>query len=124
MVWRVTLPDYPDNIEYRPKEGAIRSPNEVGPANKRPRYTDEGAILSYRQSYSGAQYLDLLDFHDNELGQGSLTFTRDDPMDGVVKTMRFMARPSGTLSPGFGGPTAANRRWQVQIQLEIITLNV
>lgn len=122
MTWRVTLPDYPDNIDYRPKEGAIRSQNETGPANKRPRYTDEGAMLSYRQVYTGPQYLDLLDFHDDELAMGSLTFTRDDPMDDVVRTMRFMQRPQASLARG--GAAAATRLWQVQISLEIITLNV
>jgi len=122
VTWRVTLPDYPDVVQYSPREGAIRSPNDSGPANKRPRYTDEGAILTYTRVYTGAEYLDLLDFHDNELAQGSLTFTRDDPIDGVIRTMRFQQRPAARSVRG--GPTAAARLWQVSISLEVLRLNV
>lgn len=122
MTWRVTLPDYPDSIDYGPKEGAIRSPNDTGPANKRPRYTDEGATLSYRRIHTGTELLDLLDFHDNELGMGSLTFTRDDPIDGVIRVMRFLQRPQFALARG--GPAPALRLWNVTISLEVIALNV
>lgn len=79
-------------------DGAIRTPNDVGPANVRPRFTAIADNLTGVIRMTRAQFVQLRDFHKVTLGLGSDKFDAVDPIEEVSRDFRFLKPPRAVAS--------------------------
>lgn len=99
-------------FSYQLGDGTIRTPNDVGPANVRPRFTAiaDQMVGLIRMSLADFQTVRL--FHKDTLVLGSLPFDQTDPVLGVTRSFRFL-KPPRLVSSG--------AEWgDVSIELEIL----
>jgi hypothetical protein len=109
--WPSTLQSLP-NQDYSQEiiDGVIRSQNDVGASQARPRFTRTRMKSTLTIWVTSAQYTTFMDFYNTTIAQGSLPFYWTNPITGVQNTVKFLAPPK---------INAVNSiRWSVQCQLE------
>lgn len=93
--WPSDLPDevlrdgYSETIVDR----TIRTANDAGPENSRPRYTSTMTDFTVSQFLTSAEVAILLTFHDTTLEGGSLSFDWIHPRTLAPATFKFKSPP-------------------------------
>ena len=93
------------------------SQTDVGPAKVRRRYTFAPRVLSGQLVLNAQQAIEFQTFYDTTLAGGTLTFNWEDPFTDAPVEMRFKSRGKLQL---FGGGHPADRKWVVDVALELL----
>ena len=97
-VWPASLPTliptdgYSDEVE----RNVISFQPEVGPPLERRRSSVSTNLVSYPVNVTLDEFETLKDFYRDDLKDGVLPFTRDDPITEVQTTYKFAAPPKVT----------------------------
>lgn len=126
--WPGALPEYlPVNTQESADDNLVKTEMDMGTRKVRRRFTSITRFLdppASRYILTGTQWTALKAFHDATLGHGSLSFnwvangpTKEFDAD-TTTLFRFDGRPEVQLI--VPGATDADRRYQVQMRLEIL----
>lgn len=116
--WPGSLPQNQfHGLEASYPEGAvIRTPNDAGPAQTRPKYTGVRPRHSTPIVLTNAQKATFEAFYETTLVSGSAEFDWEDPRSDLSATFRFLRPPSFTMQAG--GPDG--RLWVGRLDLEVM----
>jgi len=119
--WPSSLPQKQfTNIVHQPSADVLETDMDEGPNKKRPLTTAITEDVSIPMIFTGDQYETFLDWWKNTLGQGSLRFDWESPIDDTTVEFRFR----GTDAPQFdmvkGESASGNRKWVGTLELEIM----
>lgn len=115
--WPGTLPQSLQmTLTVKRQSGKLRSQMETGPAKQRPRFTATPLQYEGELLMTGAELAIFRAFYDDDIGQGSGSFTWVDPIDDTPATLRFMDEYETTLVVPHDNPD--NRIWRVTMPLE------
>lgn len=116
--WPASLPQAMfRGLSDKRQSAIVRSPNDMGPATVRRRFTAATRDVTTRMVVNGTQRATFETFFKTTLQEGSLSFTWEDPVDDTEVTFRFKEAPDWTLRRG--GP-AADRIWETTLTLELL----
>lgn len=89
--WPLTLPQTPliAGFQTSPKPNLISFGTEVGPGKVRRRTTARSKLQNIKFVMTTAQLNTFQTFFEDDLGDGALTFTLEDPVTEVVSEYRF-----------------------------------
>lgn len=116
MNWPATLPPFRIPLDADYQDGTIRTSMDAGPTKIRPRFTAVSKFYRVPLRLTGAELGILESFYFEDLQQGSLEFSMQDPVSGVSSQFRF----SNLFQPRLrtGSETPAIRIWDVTLTLE------
>ena len=121
-------PAYPASLPQNPlvegfndtrQKAALRSDMDTGAPKRRKRFTAAIRPLKFPTILNGTQRVTFDTFYKTTLGEGSLSFTIPDPVDGNTITVFFVAPPKFNII-GASGTAAATRQWQSIYNLEVL----
>ena len=92
--WPSTLPMFWDGLRIKSRPGFVRTPNSVGPAIQRRRYSATPTDYTGQMLFTQTQMTEYEAFYHTTLKEGSLSFTMFDQATGNDATFRFV-EPTG-----------------------------
>jgi hypothetical protein len=98
----------------------IRSPMDVGPAVVRRRYTVAVRNVDIPLTMTNAERVLFETWYASVALEGTISFLYPDPITDVLVAMRFRGDEGPEFSASVGGPTDAEKRWDVVLQVEIL----
>ena len=112
--WPTSLPTHPKLRGYAEsaETNVIRTPNELGPAKLRSRYTTSVKLFSMSLVMTAAQFATFETFYESTISYGAESFDWVHPRTRAAATCRIKTVPSYT-------PQGRNV-WVVSFQMEII----
>ena len=98
--WPSTLPKFWDGLRVKARPGFVRTPNSIGPAIQRRRYTATPTDYIGQMAFDQTQMAEYETFYHVTLKEGSLAFTMFDSATGQNATFRFVEPTGFTLRGG------------------------
>jgi len=106
-IWPEALPDFSLRQGYSEgfRQTVIRSEIKSGATKRRKRFTDSPKTLDIVIPLTGAEVNIFTSFYEEELKDGSLSFTKTHPRLGTEQTFSFKSDPEPLVADDGGGDT-------------------
>lgn len=114
---------YPANLPHLDQitdmipDTLLRSPQDMGPAKVRRRYTYAPRLVSGTLLLTGQQRIEFDTFYGTTLAAGSLTFNWEDPRDDSPAEVRILSVSAFSL---VRGGAVDERLWSTSITMEVL----